>query len=86
MNQKRRRRQYAIEDDLDRDVVEFFSKNNRQLINKNQSLLDKRNLEQRAILECIRKYDILVPIAPIQGKKDLYLIGSVRFFHALVQG
>lgn len=86
MNLKRRRRQYIIEDDLDREVFEFFSKNNRELMHKNQSLLDKRNVEQRAILECIRKYDILVPIAPIKGKKDLYLIGSVRFFHALVQG
>jgi transcriptional antiterminator len=86
MNVKRRRRQYTIEDDLDREVLEFFSKNNRELIHKNQSLLDKRNVEQRAILACIRKYGILVPIAPIKGKKDLYLIGSVRFFHALVQG
>lgn len=83
---RRRRRQFVIEDDLDREVVEFFTKSNRDLILKNESLLDKNSPEQRAILECIRKHDILVPVAPIKGKKDLYLIGSVRFFHALVQG
>lgn len=72
-------------DDLDAQVLEIFNKKNEELVEKNKELLSVVDDELNdKVKKLVKKEKILVPIAPIEGKDNLYLIGSVRAFMDVV--